>query len=262
MQPAVRAIYHFARTADDLADEGDLPPAERRTVLHRYRAALDAAVAGRPEADAWPHVFMPLAEAIVRHELPVALLHDLLDAFAQDTGNPHYADRSQLLDYCRRSANPVGRLMLHLAGIHDPQALAESDAVCTALQLINFWQDPSVDLPRGRIYFPEADARRHGLRLEALRAGQDTPATQAMLRELCDWAGQCMRSGAPLARRVPGRLGWELRLVVQGGLRILERIEAMRYCSLSHRPTLGGTDWPLLLWRACRMPRPAATGRA
>ena len=262
MQPAVRAIYHFARTADDLADEGDLPEADRRVALQRYRAALEAAAAGRPDADAWPRVFGPLAEAIDRHALPVPLLRDLLDAFEQDTGNPHYADRAQLLDYCRRSANPVGRLMLHLAGIDEPQALAESDAVCTALQLINFWQDPSVDLARGRIYFPEADARRHGLRLEALQAGQDTPATQALLRELCDWAGQCMRSGAPLARRVPGRLGWELRLVVQGGLRILERIEAMRFRTLSQRPTLGGTDWPLMLWRACWMPKPVAVTAA
>jgi len=262
MRPAVQAIYHFARTADDLADEGDAPAAERLDALRRYRGALQAAAAGHPDRDtaAWPGVFIPLAEAIARHRLPVALLHDLLDAFEQDTGNPRYADRAQLLDYCRRSANPVGRLMLHLAGIDDPQALAESDAVCTALQLINFWQDPSVDLPRGRVYVPEADARRHGLTLDALAAGQDSPATQAMLRELCDWAGQCMRSGAPLARRVPGRLGWELRLVVQGGLRILERIEAMHYRSLSHRPALGAADLPRMVWRACWMPRPATPG--
>jgi squalene synthase HpnC len=259
MQPAVRAIYHFARTADDLADEGDCPAAERTAALQHYRRALAAAAAGQPLPDAWPRVFGPLAQAIDRHGLPLRLLDDLLDAFLQDVGNPRYADRAQLLDYCSRSANPVGRLMLHLAGIRDAQALAESDAVCTALQLINFWQDPSVDLPRGRIYFPEADARRHGLVLDQLAAGQDSPASQALLRELCDWAGQCMRSGAPLARRVPGRLGWELRLVVQGGLRILERIEAMRYRSLSQRPALGRTDWPVMFWRACWMPRQTAS---
>jgi hydroxysqualene synthase len=256
MQDAVRAIYHYARTADDLADEGDAPPSLRLAQLRQYRAALVAASQGAPLAQAWPGVFRPLAQAIARHRLPLPLLHALLDAFEQDAANPRYVDRAGLLDYCGCSANPVGRLMLHLAGIDDAQALAESDAVCTALQLINFWQDPSVDLARGRVYFPQADLQRYGLHFDQLVAGHDTPSTQALLRDLCDWAGQCMRSGAPLARRVPGRLGWELRLVVQGGLRILERIRGMQYRTLSHRPTLGRTDWPVLLWRACWMPAP------
>lgn len=262
MQMPVRAIYHFARTADDLADEGTAPPEHRRDQLSRYRSALTQAAGGQPDADplAWAHVFVPLAEAIRRFDLPIQLLHDLLDAFMQDVDNPRYADRTALLDYCRRSANPVGRLMLHLAGVTDERALAESDAVCTALQLINFWQDPSVDLPRGRVYFPEADALRHGLRLEQLCAGQDTPATQALLRELCDWAGECMRGGAPLVHRVPGRLGWELRLVVQGGTRVLERIRAMQYRCFSRRPSLSTLDWPLMLWRAGRMARPPRAG--
>ena len=253
MRPAVRAIYHFARTADDLADEGDASEPQRRAQLQLYRQALQAAALGRPLPQAWPQVFGPLAQVLAQTKLPLPLLTDLLDAFEQDLGNPVYEDRLQLLDYCRRSANPVGRLMLHLAGVHDAQALAQSDDVCTALQLVNFWQDPSVDLPRGRLYFPRADLARHGLSPQALQAGRDSAASQALVADLCQWAEDTMRRGAPLAARVPGRLGWELRLVVQGGLRILERIAAMRHRTLSQRPKLGAPDMPVLLWRAWRM---------
>jgi len=260
MRAGVTALYHFARTADDLADEGDDPPEARRVQLLRYRQALLNTAAGEPalgpDAGRWAQVFGPLALAIGRHQLPLPLLTDLLDAFTQDTHNPRYADRAQLLDYCRRSANPIGRLMLHMAGVHGAQAQAQSDAICSALQLINFWQDPSVDLPRGRHYVPEADARRHGLTLDQLAQQDDSPASQALLRELCQWAGTLMAEGAPLACQVPGRLGWELRLVVQGGLRILERIGAMQYRTLRQRPTVGAPDMPLMLWRALRM-RPA-----
>ena len=259
MRAGVTALYHFARTADDLADEGDATPEARRSQLQQYRQVLLACAAGQAHTGPWAPVFGPLAQAITRHHLPLPLLTDLLDAFSQDTHNPRYADRAQLLDYCRRSANPVGRLILHMAGVCDAQALTQSDAICSALQLINFWQDPSVDLPRGRHYVPAADAQRHGLSLDQLAQQAqlaDSPASQALLRELCHWAGALMAEGAPLACRVPGRLGWELRLVVQGGLRILERIAAMHYRTLRQRPTLGASDFPVLLWRALRM-RPA-----
>jgi squalene synthase HpnC len=253
MRDGVTALYHFARTADDLADEGDAPPEMRRAQLQQYRQALLDAAAGSPAPGPWAPVFGPLAQAISRHQLPLPCLTDLLDAFTQDTHNPHYADRAQLLDYCSRSANPIGRLMLHMAGVQGAAAMAQSDAICSALQLINFWQDTSVDLPRGRHYVPEADARRHGLTLAQLGTQTDSPASQALLRTLCHWAGALMADGAPLACQVPGRLGWELRLVVQGGLRILERIAAMHYRTLRQRPTLGPTDLPVMLWRALRM---------
>lgn len=258
----VRAIYHFARTADDLADEGEEPAPVRQAQLARYRQALMTAAQGSADMapGAWPAVFVPLAEAIRRFDLPLPMLEALLDAFDQDVLNPCYADRLELLEYCRRSANPVGRLMLHLAGISDPKALAESDAICTALQLINFWQDPSVDLARGRVYFPQADILRHGLLRQDLVAGHDTAATQALLGDLCEWAADCMHRGAPLVHRVPGRLGWELRLVVQGGLRVLERIRAMHYCCFSRRPTISTLDGPVMLWRAVWMPRSYRTG--
>ena len=253
LRAGVTAIYHFARTADDLADEGAAPPQQRLRCLQLFRQSFDAVLAGRPPDPRWPGLFEPLVAAVNRHQLPPQLLHDLLDAFEQDTGNPRYADRAELLDYCRRSANPIGRMMLQMAGVHDAEALARSDAICTALQLINFWQDPSVDLPRGRHYVPEADARAHGLTLDDLERQIDSPASQALLRALCHWAAALMTQGAPLACQVPGRLGWELRLVVQGGLRILERIAAMQYRSLRQRPQLGPLDLPVMLWRAGRM---------
>jgi len=250
LRPPITAIYWFARVADDLADEGTADADQRRADLFDYRAELARVAAGGDPGPRWPHVYQPLAAAIRLHRLPIQLLDDLLDAFIQDTGNPLYPDRSAIMDYCRRSANPIGRLLLHLYGIKREGALARSDAICSALQLINFWQDLSIDLPRGRCYVPRVDASRHGLDAAALRAGPPTAAERALVRDLCDWAGTLMRQGAPLARELPGRIGWELRLVVQGGLRILEKIAAMDYATLSQRPVLSRGDAPRLLWRA------------
>lgn len=185
--------------------------------------------------------------------MPPALLHDLLDAFEQDVRNPAYADRAELLDYCRRSANPVGRLLLHLYGITDGAALRQSDAVCSALQLINFWQDLGVDGPRGRHYVPETDRLAHGIGIDDLRQCADSPRARRLVQSLCRWSLTLMNDGAPLALRVPGRAGWELRLVVQGGLRILEKIDRMDHAALTQRPKLTAMDAPLLLWRALRM---------
>ncbi len=260
LRPAVVAIYHFARTADDLADEGDASPAQRLADLADYRADLAAALAGHPTSTRWPQLFQVLAQRSAQFALPAAPLYDLLDAFTQDAHNPVYPDHAALLDYCRRSANPVGRLLLHLYGVRDAPALQQSDAICTALQLINFWQDLSVDLPRGRHYVPDAALQAHGLQRADLTPGRDTAATRALVRDLCRQAHQLMCSGAPLALRLPGRAGWELRLVVQGGLRILEKIEHMHDAALSTRVRLTALDLPLLLWRALRM-RAAPAGR-
>jgi squalene synthase HpnC len=262
IRPAVVAIYHFARTADDLADEGDAPAEQRLQALAVFRQAL-CAVASNPadslDADAWPQVFGPLQQQMAQRRLPPQLLHDLLDAFEQDVRNPVYADRSALLDYCRRSANPIGRLLLHLYGLDSPALLRQADAVCSALQLINFWQDLSVDSPRGRHYVPLADAQAHGVTLEQLRQGQDSAAVRRLVRELCDWAQALMLEGAPLALAVPGRAGWELRLVVQGGLRVLDKIRSLEHGTLLQRPRLTAADVPLLAWRALRMRRSTAT---
>ena len=261
LRPAIAAIYHFARTADDLADEGEAAPAERLAALRAYRADLQAVAAGQAPSPRWAaRVFLPLGQVLRRHRLPLPLLEDLLDAFEQDLVKTRYADRAELLDYCRRSANPVGRLLLHLYGIADPLALRRSDAICSSLQLINFWQDMSRDGPAGRVYAPAADLAAHGLDAAQLLACRDSPAARALLRRLCAWAGELMAQGAPLVHQIPGRAGWELRLVVQGGLRILAKIEAMDHATLLRRPRITALDLPGIAWRALWMRAAAAGG--
>jgi squalene synthase HpnC len=257
LRPAVAAIYWFARTADDLADEGSDPPAQRLADLAAYGIDLASCATDREVSPRWRHVFEPLGDAIGRFALPLAPLQDLLSAFRQDVVKTRdgagYADRAELLGYCSRSANPVGRLLLHLYGIRDSNALARSDDICTALQLANFWQDLSVDLPRGRFYLPASDCREHGLDPLAPASWPAHPQARPLVAAQVAWARGLMRSGAPLVHQVPGRAGWELRLVVQGGLRILDRVEASGFDSFRGRPQLGVGDLPLLLWRAVRM---------
>ena len=257
LREPVAAIYGFARTADDLADEGDATPAERLQALAEYHHELHRIAAGHPPAPRWAAVFGPLQAAIRDHALPVPLLADLLSAFTQDIVRTSegltYADRDELIDYCRRSANPVGRLLLHLYGIGDAEALARSDAICTALQLINFWQDFSVDLPRGRHYLADADLARFGIDRALLQRQPLDPRARALVADNAAWARTLMDEGAPLVNQVPGRMGWELRLVVQGGLRILDKVEALRGDSLIRRPVLGGWDWIQMAIRALAM---------
>jgi phytoene/squalene synthetase len=162
-----------------------------------------------------------------------------------------------VLEYCRRSANPIGRLLLHLYGVDDAASLARSDAICSALQLVNFWQDLGVDAARGRLYVPSTDARRHGVSIEELLARRDSEAVHALVAELVAWARELMLSGAPLVDAIGGRAGWELRFVVQGGLRVLEKIDRLGGATLITRPTIGAVDAPLLAWRAATMRRHA-----
>lgn len=257
LRQPIAAIYGFARTADDIADEGDATAAERLAELDAYRGELLATAAGQTPGARWATVFGPLQHAIAQHGLPVALLTDLLSAFAQDVrktaAGETYADRAELLDYCRRSANPVGRLLLHLYGVHDQPSLAQSDAICSALQLINFWQDLSIDIPRGRHYLSDADCMRHGVTRAQLATLASTPATQRLIADNARWARECMQQGLPLVHRLPGRAGWELRLVVQGGLRILDKVDALQGTSLHMRPRLGKADWLRMLARCLRM---------
>ena len=248
--PAVEAIYAFARSADDLADEGDAAPAERLASLQAYEAALDAIEAGAPQE---APMFRRLAQVLTEFDLPLQPLRDLLSAFRQDVVTTRYADFPRLQDYCRRSANPVGRLMLHLYGVTDARALAQSDAICSALQLANFWQDLGVDLPRGRYYLPAADAVRHGIDPKLPQAWSSHANLPALVGDLCNWTRELMLAGAPLVHAVPGRAGWELRMVVQGGLRILRRIESMHCQTVQRRPTLGAADVVPMLWHALQM---------
>ncbi|MDP3699944.1 MAG: squalene synthase HpnC [Hylemonella sp.] len=257
LRPPIAAIYHYARTADDIADEGDASTQQRLDDLGAYRADLLAVAQGQAHSGRWPQVFDPLKAMQAAFRLPVPLLDDLLDAFAQDVRKTRdgasYADHAELLDYCRRSANPVGRLLLHLYGVQDETALRESDAICSALQLINFWQDLSRDIPRGRHYLTDADCAAQGVRREELAALTPTPRILALIAAQVQAARALMQQGAPLVHRIPGRAGWELRLVVQGGLRILDKIEALGFNSVQHRPTVGAADAPRLLWRSLWM---------
>lgn len=218
---------------------------------------LRAIAQGRAPSPRWTAVFLPLQQALRSHGLPLALLEALLAAFVQDVEKTRdgtgYADRAELLAYCRRSANPVGRLLLHLHGVADAQALEQSDAICTALQLTNFWQDLSVDIPRGRHYLPRADCAAHGVDQSTLRALHATPQTARLLATCDAWARTSMLAGAPLARRLPGCAGWELRLVIQGGLRILDKLDALGGASLHTRPRLYARDWALMAARALVM---------
>ena len=257
LRAPIAAIYAFARTADDIADEGPANAAQRLADLAAYRADLHAIAAAQAPSERWSAVFAPLAAMLKSHALPVPLLDDLLSAFIQDVEKTRdgtgYAHRTELLDYCRRSANPVGRLLLHLYGVQGAQALVESDAICTALQLINFWQDLSVDLPRARFYLPDKDCAAHGVDRAQLLALRPTAQTTALIQELSGWTRATMLRGAPLVHRVPGRMGWELRLVVQGGLRILDKVDALQGRSLCQRPRVCAWDAPGMLARALAM---------
>jgi squalene synthase HpnC len=248
--PAVEAIYAFARSADDLADEGDAAPCARLSALGAYEAALDAIGRGEPQADP---MFARLAAVVGQYSLSLQPMRDLLSAFKQDVVTHRYADYPALLDYCRRSANPVGRLMLALYGVGDDRSLVESDAICSALQLINFWQDVAIDYAKGRIYIPLEDLQRHGVTEEAIARAETGPAWCSLMAFEVERARALMLSGASLPSRLPGRIGWELRLVVQGGLRILDAIEHADYDVFRRRPQLGWRDWVVMGGRALRM---------
>ena len=251
LRTAVRDIYRFARSADDIADEGDATDVQRLEALNGYREALHRIAAAQPAmAGPLAPVLEPLAQTIARHQLPITPFYDLLSAFEQDVTVKRYADSAMLLDYCSRSANPVGRLMLHLYGATSSADLRDADAICTGLQLTNFLQDVRVDWRKQRIYLPQDALVRHGVTEEDLAACRLTPQWSALMREQVAQARTLLHCGAPLAKRLPGRIGLELRLVVQGGLRILERIERARYDVFMNRPELGAKDWLAMLWRA------------
>jgi squalene synthase HpnC len=243
----VAAIYRFARSADDFADEGGLAPAERLARLDAYRAELRGLARGDPPGEP---LFAELGRAVRDRGLPLEPLYDLLDAFSQDVVKPRYADYAQLLEYCRRSANPVGRLLLHLFGAATPENVAQSDAVCSALQLANFWQDVALDYAKGRIYLPQDEMARFGVSESHIAERRCDDAWRALLEFQVGRTRALLRAGAPLGRRLPGRIGLEIRATVQGGLRILDKLGAARFDVFRRRPVVQWYDWPLLLWRA------------
>ncbi len=249
LRAPVRVIYAFARSADDIADEGDAGPEERVAALDAYVAELDRIDAGQaPQSE----LFRQLAQTLAERQLSTGPLRDLLSAFTQDVTKTRYETFDELLDYCARSADPVGRIMLGLFGEAHVNALARSDAICSALQIINFLQDVAIDWAKGRVYLPQEDLRRFGVDESQIGEARVDLRWQSLMQFEVDRARAMMLSGAPLARHVPGRLGWELRLIVLGGLRILEKIEAVGHDVFRQRPTLGKRDWMLLGWRSLR----------
>jgi len=241
LRDPIEVIYRFARTADDFADEGDDPPELRLARLDGYRRQLDA-----PEEP----LLQEVRRIVREHDLPLSLFADLLDAFSQDVTKQRYADYPELLDYCRRSANPVGRLLLHLFRQTSAEDLEQSDLICSALQLVNFWQDVPIDYAKGRVYLPADAMHAHGVGEAHIARQLCDGAWQALLAEQCDRARGMLIAGLPLGRRLPGRVGLEIRTTAQGGLRVLEKLRAAGYDMFRHRPVLGWRDWPRLLLRA------------
>ncbi len=246
----VELIYAFARSADDFADEGQQPAAARLAALAGYRDELRRIARGAPPETA---LFQALGATVAEFRLPLDPFFALLDAFSQDVVKMRYASFAEVLDYCARSANPVGALMLHLFEAATPERLRQSDAICSALQLVNFWQDVENDFARGRIYLPVDDMARFGVTERDIAEGHCTDAWRRLIVFQIERTRAMLESGAPLARALPGRIGLELRMIVQGGLRILEKLERAGGDAFRRRPVLRGPDWALMSWRALRM---------
>lgn len=259
-------VYRFARYADDVADEGDASPTQRIAHLRRLLNAIHC-IAQSQTGDvhhALHHAFsrdadapllavcLPLAQTIKQQKLPIKPFTDLLSAFEQDVQVKRYAHMDLLRDYCARSANPIGRLMLHLFKHHDPQSLEQSDHICTALQLINFLQDVAIDYQKGRIYLPLDEMQTFGVRETDLATGHVSDAWRHLMHFQVNRCRDLITAGAPLSKSLRGRFAFELKLIIQGGSRILDKIQAVDYDVFHQRPTLKPFDWWIIFWRALR----------
>lgn len=249
LRPAIAAIYWFARGADDIADEGDATPAERLAALDRYGTMLDRIEHGEHPAEP---PFAALASAIGEHNLPLAPLRALLSAFRQDVQKTRYADFDEVLDYCARSANPIGHLLLHLNGIDTDAARRQADAICTGLQLTNFWQDIAVDWSKRRVYLPTEDLVRFGVTESQIAAGVCDARWATLLEFETARARALLESGRPLAAAFALRTRLELKMVIAGGLRILRAIDITHGDVFRHRPVLTRSDWAAMSVAALR----------
>ena len=245
LRPHICSIYAFARRADDFADEPEYEGV-RLERLDEWETGLDRCLRGSPEGP----IFIALAETIRAHHLPERWLRDLLDAFRQDCRVTRYESWSQLLDYCRRSANPVGRMVLHLFGYTDDRRAAWSDAICSALQLTNFWQDVEVDWRKDRVYLPAEARRRHGVSEEDISSGRMHDGFRALMREMAGRTRGLFDEGRPLLGSLRGRLALELRAVWLGGTRILDKIDRVDSDVFTKRPVLSRLDFLLAAGRA------------
>jgi len=255
VRPHVAAVYAFARAADDVADELGREPGERIALLNAYRQRLMQGTkrtkdSGYRLPDPVPAEFFPaLFHTIEQFELPIPLFTDLLSAFEQDVTKARYETWSDVLDYCRRSANPVGRIVLRLNGYKSDALDRASDDVCTALQLTNFWQDLALDWSRGRLYVPEEVWLPHGAATGDLDRRAWTPGWRAALEDCAQRTRALFERGRPVCDGVNGRLRYELRATWLGGMRILDRLQASGFDAFADRPKLGPADWTTIAWR-------------
>lgn len=242
-------IYSFARQADDFADEGDLAPEQRLSLLDGFRRELDRIKTGNaPEAE----FFQTLALMIAEHNLPLQPFYDLLDAFSQDVVKTRYANFGEVMDYCRRSANPIGRLLLHLYGEATPRNIGYSDAICSALQIINFLQDVAIDYRKDRIYFPLDEMAKYRITEQQIARGDAAGMWWTFMQFEIERARKLLQSGAPLGLVLKGRIGLEMRTIIAGGETILRKLHKSQGDMFNHRPVLRPTDWVYMLYRAVR----------
>ena len=239
----IAALYAFARIADDFADEPEYE-GQRKERLLDWRAQLHSLESPRHA------VFVALKHTLTELALPVQPFDDLLSAFIQDTEKSRYETFDEVLDYSRRSANPVGRIVLMIHGYRDPEMFKLSDSICTALQLANFWQDVSVDLKKDRIYLPAEDFRQFGYTEADLRMGLVNEKFTALMKFQVNRTSALFEQGRPLANRLAFPLSWEIRLTWLGGREILRKIRKQGFDTVSRRPHLSKVDWIPLLVRS------------
>ncbi len=243
----VELIYAFARQADDFADEGKVSSATRLANLEGFSRQLDLIERGNTPPS---RLFVDLARVIREFDLPLDLFRALLSAFSQDVVKRRYDTFVEVLDYCNRSANPVGRLLLHLYRSTEPHHLEWSDKICSSLQLINFWQDIEIDYRNHRIYLPLDEMTRFRISESQIANGDASGRWSELMHFQIDRTRRMLLAGAPLGRALTGRIGLELRMIVMGGNRILEKLQAHDGDVFHHRPKLGKFDWPLMLYRS------------
>lgn len=245
----VALIYDFARRADDFADEGNLAPAERLALLEGFRQQLDMIRDGITPTEP---LFQDLAPMIVARGLPLQPFYDLLSAFSQDVAKARYAHFGEVMDYCRRSANPVGELLLYLYEAATEKNLAWSNAICTSLQLINFLQDIAIDWKKDRVYLPQDEMAKYGISERQIALGQTLGPWRPFMLFQIERARKLLQAGAPLGKALPGRIGLELRMIIAGGETILRKLHKADGDVFHHRPVLEPADWAYMLWKAVR----------
>lgn len=247
LREPIALIYAFARQADDFADEGDLSPEQRLKLLNDFKAELDLIAQLQTPKTA---LFVALQAMITERKLVLQPFYDLLDAFSQDVTKTRYANMGEVMAYCRRSANPIGRLMLALYGQNTEKNIGMADAICSALQIINFLQDVAIDVQKNRIYLPQDELNKYKI-TEAQILNGDNSGTWSMMMEFqINRARKLLQSGAPLGLALPGRIGLEMRMIIAGAERILKKLHQARGDVFNHRPVLSKKDWLYMAYRA------------